>query len=62
MTSPAGGAFSSRRVLQLIDLPQPVRDVVPTDAGLVHQTFISTLNRPQVADGGCSTDGSSTTL
>ena len=36
MTSPAGWTFSSRRVLQLIDLPQPVRDVVPSDAVLVH--------------------------
>ena len=34
-----------------LKLNQPCGDLVPTRAVLVHQTFIPTVNRPQVTEG-----------
>jgi hypothetical protein len=41
-----------------LDSAQPADHWVPTDAVLVHQTFIPALNRPQVAEGRCGYGGS----
>ena len=44
--------------LKRVNLLQPPRQWVPTGAILVHQTFIPSLNRPQVAEGRCGYGGS----
>ena len=41
-----------------LDLSQPARQPVPTGAVLVHQTFISGSDFPQVAEGRCGYAGS----
>ena len=40
------------------DAPQPVGDPVPTGENLVHHSFISGRNRPQVAERRCGYGGS----
>jgi hypothetical protein len=43
---------------QAIDLMKPAEEWVPTRAVLVHQTFISGSDFPQVAEGRCGYAGS----
>ena len=47
---------------QLIEMPQPARYSVPTGKRLVHQPFISSFNRPQVAEGRRGYAGSNTPI
>jgi hypothetical protein len=46
----------------MIDLSQPARQSVPTGAVLVHQTFISSSDFPQVAEGRRGYAGSNNDL
>ena len=43
--------------LQPVEAREPCLDSVPTGAVLVHQTFIPSLNRPQVAERRCGYGG-----
>ena len=44
--------------LQTLNPAQPADHWVPTGDVLVHQTFIPSLNRPQVAESRCGYGGS----
>jgi hypothetical protein len=48
--------------LQTLNPPQPADHWVPTDDVLGHQTFISTFNRPQIAEGRCGYTGSNKSI
>jgi hypothetical protein len=54
---------NSERALESdANLPQPTRDRVRTRAGLVHHSFVSILDRPQVAESGRGYAGSNKPL
>ena len=47
-----------RRRRKALRVPEPICHPVPSGENLGHQTFISTFNRPQIAEGRCGYTGS----